>query len=123
MPDFGTGRCDFPMGSSSDLFDSITKKIYSLPDDTKIYVGHDYMPGGRELRFMATVGEQKKHNIHVKEDTVKEDFMKMRDERDAKLNEPKLLIPSITMNINAGKLIDDTDEQAIENNRPRRKVS
>ena len=59
MPDFGTGRCDFPNGNAAQLYDSIKDKIYTLDDETEIYVGHDYQPGGRELKFKTTVGEQK----------------------------------------------------------------
>lgn len=105
IPDYGTGRCDFPMGSAEDLYHSIHEKIYKLPDSTKIYVGHDYMPNGRELRFQSTVAEQKKNNIHLKQSTTKEDFIKFRKERDAKLSAPRLLLPSIQINIHGGNLL------------------
>lgn len=104
MPDFGTGRCDFPLGSAEVLYDSIQKRIYSLPDDTEIYVGHDYMPNGRELANRTTVGQQKKSNIHVRESTTKEEFVEMRNARDAQLSAPKLLYPSVQVNVNAGQL-------------------
>ena len=71
MPDYGTGRCDFPQGSAEDLYDTITQKIYALPDDTEIYVGHDYQPGGRDLKYKTTVKEQKTANIHIDENTSK----------------------------------------------------
>jgi glyoxylase-like metal-dependent hydrolase (beta-lactamase superfamily II) len=103
MPDFGTGRCDFPKGSSEDLFDSVTGVIYALPDETKIFVGHDYQPNGRELKYETTVKEQKEQNIHLKENTSKEDFVKMRSDRDKTLSAPKLLLPSIQVNIDAGR--------------------
>ena len=102
MPDFGTGRCDFPNGDASTLYDSITQKIYTLPEDTKIFVGHDYKPGGRELKFETTVSEEKKNNIHLKADTKKEDFVSFRTSRDETLNAPKLLFPSLKANVVAG---------------------
>lgn len=104
MPDFGTGRCDFPNGSAEQLYDSIQQKIYSLPDEVLIYVGHDYQPGGRELRFFCTVAEQKKTNIHVKAETTKEEFVRFRTARDKTLAAPQLLLPSIQVNIRAGHL-------------------
>jgi glyoxylase-like metal-dependent hydrolase (beta-lactamase superfamily II) len=69
MPDYGTGRCDFPGGSAADQFDSVTQRLYTLPDDTITYVGHDYMPGGRDLRYSATIAEQKATNVHVRAQT------------------------------------------------------
>lgn len=104
MPDFGTGRCDFPDGSALDLFNSVKNIIYSLPDDTDIYVGHDYQPGGRELLYMSTVKEQKEQNIHINQDTKLSEFIKMRESRDAILSAPKLLFPSIQVNITGGTL-------------------
>jgi len=67
MPDGGTGRCDFPKGSAEDLYHSIHEKIYSLPDETRIFVGHDYQPGGRDLRYETTVGDSKENNIQLKQ--------------------------------------------------------
>lgn len=104
MPDYGTGRCDFPKGSAEDLYESIKNKLYNLPDETIVYTGHDYQPGGRELRFCATIKEQKESNIRLKERTTQEEFVKFRKERDATLNAPKLLLPSIQVNIDAGHL-------------------
>jgi glyoxylase-like metal-dependent hydrolase (beta-lactamase superfamily II) len=104
MPDFGVGRCDFPEGSAEQLYDSITQKLYTLDDSVELYTGHDYQPGGRELKYKSTIGEQKKENIQLKAHTTKEEFVKFRTERDAKLNAPKLLLPSIQVNILAGKL-------------------
>lgn len=106
MPDSGTGRCDFPAGSAEDLFNSITKKIYTLPDHTKIYVGHDYQPNGRPLQYQTTVGEEKNHNIQLKAATTKPDYIQFRKERDKTLAAPKLLLPSIQVNIAAGQLPD-----------------
>lgn len=104
MPDLGTGRCDFPAASADDLFKSIHDKIYSLPEDTKIFVGHDYMPQGRPLLFMSTVGEEKIKNIQLKEKTTQEEFTRFRKERDQTLSAPRLLLPSIQINIDAGRL-------------------
>lgn len=106
MPDSGTGRCDFPAGSAEALYISVTQKIYSLPDATRIFVCHDYQPNGRELRYQTTVGEEKKNNIQLKDETSKEDFIKFRTQRDATLSAPKLLLPSIQVNIRAGNLPD-----------------
>jgi glyoxylase-like metal-dependent hydrolase (beta-lactamase superfamily II) len=104
MPDYGTGRCDFPKGSAEDLFVSISEKLYSLPDNTAVYTGHDYQPGGRELQFRSTIGTSKKENIRLKQNTSREDFIKFRSERDATLSAPHLLLPSIQVNIDAGHL-------------------
>jgi glyoxylase-like metal-dependent hydrolase (beta-lactamase superfamily II) len=104
MPDFGTGRCDFPKGSSSDLYQSVTKNLYSLPDSTKVYVGHDYQPQGRDLKFQTTILDSKKNNIQLSEKTTQDQFVQFRNLRDANLPAPKLLLPSIQVNINAGTL-------------------
>jgi len=109
MPDMGTGRCDFPGGSAEDLYKSITKKIYTLPDNTKVYVGHDYMPGGRELAYKTTVAEQKKNNIQLPEGRKYEDFVKFRTERDATLSAPRLLFQSVQVNVDAGKIPQKED--------------
>ena len=110
MPDFGTARCDFPGGSSERLFSSI-QKILELPDATRIFVGHDYKAPGREnYAWETTVGEQKKKNIHIKSGKSKDDFVKLRDERDAKLAMPKLIVPSLQVNMRAGNM-PEPDEQ------------
>lgn len=103
MPDFGTGRCDFPAGSARDLYHSI-QKIYAYPDETKVYVGHDYQPGGRELKYLTTVGESKKENIQLKEETSEAEYVSFRTERDKLLITPRLLLPSIQVNIDGGNL-------------------
>ncbi len=109
MPDFGTARCDFPGGSSADLFDSI-QKILALPDETRIFVGHDYKAPGREdYAWETTVGEQKALNVHVGEGKSAEDFIKMRDARDATLSMPKLIIPSLQVNMRAGQMPEPDD--------------
>jgi glyoxylase-like metal-dependent hydrolase (beta-lactamase superfamily II) len=104
MPDFGTGRCDFPAGSAKDLYHSIAKKLYTLADETRVFVGHDYQPKGRELMYETTIGESKKSNIHIKAETTEEEYVSFRQTRDAELSAPKLLLPSIQVNINAGEL-------------------
>jgi len=104
MPDFGTARCDFPGGSSEILFDSV-QKILALPEATRIFVGHDYKaPGRDDYAWESTVGEQKAKNIHVGEGREKGEFVKMRDERDATLAMPKLIIPSLQVNMRAGQM-------------------
>jgi glyoxylase-like metal-dependent hydrolase (beta-lactamase superfamily II) len=104
MPDFGTARCDFPGGSSQTLYESI-QKILALPDETKIFVGHDYKaPGRDEYSWETTVGEQRKKNVHIGGDVKAEAFVKLRDERDAKLAMPKLIVPSLQINMRAGNM-------------------
>lgn len=109
MPDFGTGRCDFPAGSAEDLFNSISKEIYTLPDETKIWVGHDYQPNGRELQYQTTVKESKEGNIQLSSKTSKEQFFTFRTERDKTLAAPRLLLPSIQVNVDAGHLPKEED--------------
>ena len=104
MPDFGTARCDFPGGSAHDLYQSI-QKILSLPDETRIFVGHDYKaPGREEFAWETTVGEQKAANVHVGGGAPEADFVEMRTTRDAKLAMPKLIIPSLQVNMRAGQM-------------------
>lgn len=104
MPDGGTGRCDFPGGSARDLYASITKRIYALPDETRLFVGHDYQPNGRELAYETTVGEQKASNVALNGKTTEADFVSFREKRDATLNAPKLLFQSVQVNVDAGRL-------------------
>ncbi len=104
MPDFGTGRCDFPKGDARTLYRSVTRKLYSLPDDTRVFVGHDYQPGGRELRYQTTIGESKTHNTHLTEKTPEEAYVEFRTGRDKKLPPPKLIFQSLQVNINGGIL-------------------
>lgn len=103
MPDGGTARCDFPGGDAGVLYDSI-QKLFALPDETRMFVCHDYKPGGREPRCETTVGEQKRDNIHVGGNTSREEFAAFRDERDAGLAMPRLIIPSVQINMRAGDL-------------------
>ncbi|WP_171179923.1 MBL fold metallo-hydrolase [Ruegeria sp. HKCCD8929] len=110
MPDFGTARCDFPGGSSAMLYDSI-QKILSLPDETRIFVGHDYKaPGRDEYAWETTVGEQKALNIHIGQGRSIEEFVQMRDARDATLAMPRLILPSLQVNMRAGQMPPE-DEQ------------
>lgn len=104
MPDSGTGRCDFPAGSADTLYTSIHEKIYKLDDSIKIYVGHDYQPEGRDLKFETTIKEEKEKNIQLKEKTSRGEYVKFRTDRDKTLSAPKLLLPSIQININGGQL-------------------
>lgn len=101
-PHMGTARCDFPGGSAEDMYQSI-QKFYSLPDNTKIYLCHDYPQQGYEALSMITVGEQKKHNIMIKEETSLSEYVEKRQERDKNLTTPKLLYPSIQVNMRGGK--------------------
>lgn len=104
MPDTGTGRCDFPKGSADTLYTSITSKLYSLPENTKVFTGHDYQAGGRELKFQSTIGEEKENNIQIKAKTSREEYVSFRTQRDATLTAPKLLLPSIQINADGGNL-------------------
>ncbi|MBJ6371453.1 MBL fold metallo-hydrolase [Sedimentitalea arenosa] len=104
MPDFGTARCDFPGGSSETLFNSI-QKILALPDETRIFVGHDYKaPGRDEYAWETTVGEQKALNVHIGKGRSIEEFTRMRDERDSTLPMPRLILPSLQVNMRAGQM-------------------
>lgn len=104
MPDFGTARCDFPGGSSEMLFASI-QKILTLPDATRIFVGHDYKAPGREdYAWETTVAEQKARNVHVGSGRDRAEFVEMRDARDATLDMPRLIIPSLQVNMRAGQM-------------------
>lgn len=104
IEDYGTGRCDFPGGSVEDSYTSIHNKLYHLADETRVFVGHDYQPEGRELRYETTIGVSKKQNKYLREDTSREEFVRFRTERDKGLAAPKLLLPSVQVNINAGNL-------------------
>jgi glyoxylase-like metal-dependent hydrolase (beta-lactamase superfamily II) len=105
MPDYGTARCDFPGGSAEQLFDS-SQRIYALPASTRLFMCHDYQPGGRELRFVTTVAEQKRENIQLREGTTKQEYVNLRKTRDAQLDMPALILPAIQINIRAGEFPD-----------------
>lgn len=104
IEDYGTGRCDFPRGSADDLYTSIHEVLYALPDETRVFVGHDYQPNGRALRAETTIGASKRRNVQLTAETTREEFVKMRRERDAKLDAPRLLFPSVQVNVDAGRL-------------------
>jgi glyoxylase-like metal-dependent hydrolase (beta-lactamase superfamily II) len=110
MPDFGTARCDFPGGSSEVLFNSI-QRILSLPDETRIFVGHDYKAPGRDkYAWETTVAEEKADNVHIGGDASQEKFVEMRDARDATLAMPKLIIPSLQVNMRAGQMPEPDED-------------
>lgn len=108
MPDGGSARADFPGGDAGTLYDSI-QKVLSLPDETRLFMCHDYGPNGRDIRWETTVAEEKAHNIHVGGGKSRDEFIKMRTERDATLAMPTLIIPSIQVNIRAGDVPTDQD--------------
>ncbi len=108
MPDGGSARCDFPGGSAEELYDSI-QKVLALPDETRLFMCHDYGPNGRAIAWETTVAEQKEANIHVGQGKTKEDFVQFRTERDAQLAMPKLIIPSLQVNMRAGEVPTDKD--------------
>lgn len=104
MPDFGTARTDFPGGDAATLFESI-KRILKLPNDTRVFTGHDYMAEGRdEFAWESTIAEQKQKNIHVNDAVSKREFINFRTTRDASLDMPKLILPSVQVNIRAGNM-------------------
>ena len=103
MPDGGTARCDFPGGDAATLYRSI-QRLYALPDATRVFVCHDYAPGGRAHACETRIGEQKRANIHVRADTPEADFVALREARDATLDMPKLILPAVQVNIRAGAL-------------------
>lgn len=109
MPDFGTARCDFPGGSSEVMFNSV-QRILALPDATRIFVGHDYKAPGRDhFAWESTVGAQKALNVHVGAGRSRSDFIAMRDARDATLAMPRLIIPSLQVNMRAGQMPEPED--------------
>ena len=103
MPDYGTARCDFPGGDARTLYRSINR-VLSLPPRTSLYMCHDYQPGGREVRFVSTVAEEREHNVHVRNGISEEEFVAMRHARDATLGMPALILPSVQVNMRAGEL-------------------
>ena len=108
MPDYGTARCDFPGGDAHTLFHSINK-VLSLPADTLLYMCHDYLPGGRAVQFVSTVSDQRTHNIHVRNGISEAGFVAMRNKRDATLEMPTLILPSVQVNMRAGHLPEPED--------------
>lgn len=101
MPDMGTARADFPGGDARVLYKSINR-LLDLPPETKLYMCHDYQPNGRELKYVTTVADEKAHNIHVNDGIEEQDFVAMREARDATLDMPRLILPSLQTNMRAG---------------------
>lgn len=112
MPDGGSARADFPGGDAGELYESI-QKVLSLPDDMRLFMCHDYGPNGRAIEWETTVAEQKANNIHVGGGKTREDFIKFRTERDAQLDMPRLIIPSLQVNMRAGEIPRDKDGNAM----------
>ncbi|HWU87205.1 MAG TPA: MBL fold metallo-hydrolase, partial [Kofleriaceae bacterium] len=103
MHDYGTGRCDFPRGSAEALYDSIAR-LYALPETLQVYPGHDYQPGGRPVAWQTTIGRSRRENPQLRADTTKAEFVAMRTARDRSLPPPRLLYPSVQINIDGGRL-------------------
>jgi len=103
MPDVGTARCDFPGGNANVLYQSV-KRILSFPNETRLYMCHDYPPNEREVAYMTTVGDERKYNIHIHDGVSEQDFVAMRAARDATLEMPVLILPAVQINIRAGEL-------------------
>jgi glyoxylase-like metal-dependent hydrolase (beta-lactamase superfamily II) len=108
MPDGGSARADFPGGDAGMLYDSI-QKVLALPDDMRLFMCHDYGPNGREIRWETTVADEKAHNIHVGGGKSRDEFIRFRTERDAQLGMPRLIIPSLQVNMRAGAVPTDKD--------------
>lgn len=112
MTDFGTARCDFPGGDAGLLYDSVMK-LFALPDDTIFYLCHDYPPSERELRHAVPIAEQRADNVHINDTVTRDSFIKMRNERDATLKPPQLVLPSLQVNIRAGHLPEPDDNGTV----------
>ncbi len=108
MPDGGSARADFPGGDAGILYDSI-QRLLTLPDAMRLFMCHDYGPGGRDIAWETTVADERENNIHVGGGTTREDFVRMRTKRDATLNMPKLIIPSLQVNMRAGHIPTDAE--------------
>ncbi|HEX5649480.1 MAG TPA: MBL fold metallo-hydrolase [Steroidobacteraceae bacterium] len=104
MPDSGSARCDFPGGEARQLYRSVVERLFALPPSTRVFVCHDYRPGGREAQCETTVAEQRRGNTHLRDDVDETAFVRMRTERDASLDVPNLIVPSVQVNIRAGHL-------------------
>ena len=104
VEDSGTGRCDFPRGSADALYASVHDRLYALPAETRVFVGHDYQPGGRPLAYVTTIRDERRLNSQLRADTTREEYVAMRTARDRTLAAPRLLLPSVQVNIDAGRL-------------------
>ncbi len=109
MPDGGSARCDFPGGDAAELYRTV-QRLYALPGETRVFVCHDYGPGGREPRCETTIAAQRAGNIHVRDGVSEAEFVQMRRQRDATLDVPNLIIPSVQANIRAGRLPPPGDD-------------
>ncbi len=103
MPDYGTARCDFPGGDAATLYRSI-RRVLDLPPETRVFVCHDYGPDGRPFAWETTIAQQRRDNVHIKDGVTESDFVKMREDRDATLTMPALILPSVQVNIRAGHM-------------------
>ncbi len=112
MPDGGSARADFPGGDAATLYDSI-QKVLALPDETRLFMCHDYGPNGRDIQWETSVADEKAHNIHVGEGKTREDFIKFRTERDEQLAMPRLIIPSIQVNMRAGNMPEPAENGTV----------
>lgn len=112
MPDGGSARADFPGGDAGTLYDSI-QKVLTLPDAMRLFMCHDYGPNGRDIAWETTVADEKEHNIHVGGGKTREQFVQFREERDAQLAMPKLIVPSLQVNMRAGEVPTDSDGNPI----------
>ncbi len=108
MPDYGTARCDFPGASARTLYRSI-RRLLALPEQTRLFMCHDYLPGGREMQYVTTVAEQRAHNVHIHEGVSEDSFVSMREARDATLEMPVLILPSVQINMRSGQLPEPED--------------
>lgn len=108
MPDYGTARCDFPGGDARSLYRSI-RKVLSLPPATRLYMCHDYQPNGRTIQYASTVADELRENVHIREGVTEDDFVAMRTARDATLDMPVLMLPSVQVNMRAGRLPEPED--------------
>lgn len=104
MPDGGSARCDFPGGDARQLYRSVSERLYALPAATRVFVCHDYCPGGRAAQCETTIAAQRESNTHLRDGVTEEAFVRMRTERDATLDVPNLIVPSVQVNIRAGHL-------------------
>lgn len=104
LDDVGVGRCDFPGGDAGALYDSVTRRLFTLPESTRLFVGHDYPPGKRSWQAATTVADAKRKNVQLDGATSRDDFVRRRTERDRTLSAPRLLYPSLQVNIAAGEL-------------------
>ena len=112
MPDAGSARADFPGGDAGELYDSI-QKILTLPEEMRLYMCHDYGPNDRSIAWETTIAEQRAQNIHIAGGVTRQDFIKLRNERDASLVMPKLIIPSLQVNMRAGEVPEDADGRPV----------